>query len=96
MDVLEGDQHILSAPVSVWQHLPAGRYSISERQMAARSGEQYGAAWALAFGDHLQIAGAYWHNRFGTAHVENNGTALEITPALAHWIYPRATEVIIF
>jgi len=98
MDVYEGDQHILNAPVSVWQNLPAGHYSIGERQITARSGEHYGAAWALAFGDDLRMTGAYWHNRFGMTRggTENSGEALEITPALARWLYPRAAEVIIY
>lgn len=97
LDVYEGDQHILSAPVSVWQNLPAGRYPIDEQQAATRSGKYYGAAWVLAFGNELQLAGAYWHNRFGTASrgAENPGAALEVMPALAHWLYPRAGEIII-
>lgn len=97
LDVLEQDELLLSAPVSVGQNLSTGRYPLVERQMAIRSYEHMGAAWALSFGDGVKLAGAYWHNRFGMIgkQMENEATALEVTPFLARWLYPRAAEIII-
>lgn len=93
----DGERQILSAPVSVWQNLPTGHYTITHQRMTTRIDGHYGAPWSLSFGDKVQLAGAYWHNYFG---ITRRGAAppfaaLEMTPALAQWLYPRAMEVII-
>ena len=97
LKVFEQDTLLLSAPVSVGQNLPTKRYPLNQQQLATRSGEHFGAAWALSFGDGIMMTGAYWHNRFGmTGEAPEPAAApLEVTPMLARWLYPRAAEIII-
>lgn len=98
LNAYDGEQSILSAPVSVRQNLPTGHYSLTHQQMTTRTGEHYGAPWSLSFGDSIQLAGAYWHNHFGIIgrDAAPQFAPLEVTPALAQWLYPRANEVIIY
>ncbi|MEP7292356.1 MAG: L,D-transpeptidase, partial [Chloroflexota bacterium] len=94
MDVHEADQHLLSAPISTGGTLPPGSYSIAKRYptFSATSDTHYHASWALTFGANLNLAGVYLHNHFGQPYP---GTAVQVTPPLARWLYPRAAEVII-
>ncbi len=94
MQVLDGAQALLSAPVTINPTLIAGTYAVNGRNFtAAPVGEHYGVPWALSFGADQHLSGAYWHNRFGTASA--GGAAVEVAPALARWLYPRSASVII-
>ncbi|NDJ59735.1 MAG: L,D-transpeptidase [Chloroflexi bacterium] len=74
--------------------LPAGVYSVVRRApggVAADAAATYhGAAWPLIFDDaRLSVAGAYWHNRFGSEAV---GPAIQVAPAAARWLYRWIAE----
>ncbi|MCZ2095064.1 MAG: twin-arginine translocation signal domain-containing protein [Anaerolineae bacterium] len=88
----DGDRVLLTAPVATGRDLLPGVYPITRRRPTESQDEHTGAPWSLAFGDDLTLSGAYWHNRFGTT---APGAALQVTPALAKWLYPRAATVII-
>jgi hypothetical protein len=93
LDVYDGDQHLLSAPVSTGQELTPGTYSVTMRNVATVPQPDFrGVPYALTFGENLHLTGAYWHNRFGAAFP---GAAIQVTPPLAQWLYPRAAEIII-
>jgi hypothetical protein len=92
LTVYDSDQVVLSAPVSTERTLTPGVYRVSERNVSRGAFAYYGAPWSLTFGDNQHLTGVYWHNRFGA---ETSGEALQVTPALARWLYPRAAEVII-
>jgi hypothetical protein len=92
MTVRDGDRTLLTSPISTGRDLLPGVYPIIGRQMTLPQPDYHGAPYALAFGDDLHLAGAYWHNRFGRP---TPGAALQVMPALARWLYPRAAEVII-
>lgn len=88
-------QPVLTAPVAVLPTLTTGRFSIHERSLTLPS-DRAGTPWALRFGANQRLTGAYWHNRFGSAFAaQNANSAVEVAPALARWLYPRAAEVII-
>jgi hypothetical protein len=92
LDVYEGDQPLLSAPVAIGGELLPGSYPVTLRNMTAAPQDAFhGVPYALGFGDQ-QLTGAYWHNRFGAP---SPGAALQVTPPLAGWLLPRAAEIII-
>ncbi len=91
LDVYSGDRHRLTAPISTGRDLDPGSYSITDRRVGAAS-DPHGAAWRLSFGKDYQLCGVYWHNAFGSPHP---GAAVQITPALAQWLFPRVTNVIV-
>lgn len=91
----EADQPVLTAPVTVLPTLKAGTFSIHERSLTLPS-DHAGTPWALRFGANQRLTGAYWHNHFGSASgALDASSAVEVAPALARWLYPRAAEVII-
>jgi hypothetical protein len=108
LDVYDGDQHLLTAPVSTGQALTSGDYPFTGRFMTQPQRDSnpcfslesrcttpdavHGIPYALTFGKQLYLTGAYWHNRFGAA---SPGAAIQVTPPLAQWLYPRAAEIII-
>lgn len=92
LTVCDGDRILLTAPVATGCDLLPGVYPITQRRPTETQDGHTGAPWSLAFGDDLSLSGAYWHNRFGAA---APGAALQVTPALAKWLYPRAATVII-
>ncbi len=81
----------MTAPISTGRDLDPGVYPIGERRVSAAT-SPHGAAWLLGFGKDHQIGGVYWHNRFGSP---VPGMAVQITPALAQWLFPRVTNVIV-
>jgi hypothetical protein len=85
---------LLTAPVSAGGSLLPGAYSVTERHASTAQGEYRGVPWALAFSGHAHLTGAYWHNRFGSA-AAAPAAAVQVTPALAQWLFPRAAEIII-
>ncbi len=89
--VLDGDHVVLSAPISTGNILTPGQYQISWRQISTAS-DHSGVPWSLGFGD-FDLSGAYWHNQFGAP---TPGAAVQVTPPLAKWLYPRAKSVIVF
>ena len=90
---VSADQRLLTAPVSIGQALTPGAYPITMRNVAAApQADLHGVPYALTFGDSLLLTGAYWHNRFGAA---SSGAAIQVTPPLAQWLYPRAAKIII-
>lgn len=91
----DADQPVLTAPAAAHPTLTAGTFSIQERSLTLPS-DYAGTPWALRFGANQRLTGAYWHNRFGSpAFVTDGSNAIEVAPALARWLYPRAAEVII-
>ncbi|MCC6803017.1 MAG: L,D-transpeptidase [Anaerolineae bacterium] len=90
--VYDGDRVLLTAPVATGRDLLPGVYPITRRRPTKSQDGYTGAPWSLAFGDDLNLSGVYWHNCFGAA---APGAALQVTPALAKWLYPRAATVII-
>ncbi len=91
LEAYSGDRHRLSAPISTGRRLDHGVYPITARRVGAATAP-HGAAWLLDFGKDQQIGGVYWHNRFGNP---VPGAAVQITPALAQWLFPRVTNVIV-
>ena len=91
LEAYAGDHRQLSAPISTGRSLEPGVYPITRRRVGAAT-EPHGAAWLLDFGKDQQICGVYWHNRFGQP---IPGAAVQITPALAQWLFPRVTNVIV-
>jgi hypothetical protein len=91
LTVREADQTLLTAPISTGCDLLPGVYPVTQRYPALAD-RRHGAPWSLAFGDDLILSGVYWHNRFGA---RAPGAAVQVAPALAKWLYPRAAEVII-
>ncbi len=89
--VYDGNRRRLTAPISTGRSLDPGEYAITKRQIGAAT-DPHGAAWLLDFGKDQQICGVYWHNRFGSP---VPGAAVQITPALAQWLFPRVTNVIV-
>jgi hypothetical protein len=93
LTVREGDRVLLTAPISTGHDLPSGVFPVTERHpTAALPTDQVGVPWSLTFSDCVPFSGAYWHNRFG---MPAPGAALQVTPPLAKWLYPRVLEVII-
>lgn len=91
----DADQPVLTAPAAAQPTLSAGTFPIQERRLTLPS-ERAGTPWALRFGANQRLTGAYWHNRFGSAFVAPDASsAVEVAPALARWLYPRAAEIII-
>jgi hypothetical protein len=98
LTAFEHDQPLLTAPVSAAPALVPGTYTVTERKFTITPSPNYlGTPWALAFGANQHLSGAYWHNRFGTISTDSRpvGAAIEVAPALARWLYPRAASVII-
>lgn len=96
LTVRDHDTMLLTAPLSTALSLTPGIYPIAERHpVASPVTEHHGAPWALTFGGQA-LSGAYWHNRFGTPPDQAvSDAAVQVAPALAKWLYPRAAEVII-
>lgn len=91
LSVQDGDRILLTAPISTGRDLVPGVYGVTDRQPSGMDDQHIGAPWSLTFGDDLNLSGVYWHNRFGAA---APGAAIQVTPALAKWLYPRAARVI--
>ncbi len=92
LEVRATDRVILMAPISTGRVMVRGEYLITERCVSATT-ERRGAAWLLDFGHHQQLSGVYWHNQFGSS---TPGTALQVMPALAKWLFPRTEKVIVY
>ncbi len=92
LTVRDGDHALLTAPISTGRDLPAGTYPITERQVTLAQPDHHGAPWVLRFGKGFDLSGVYWHNRFGAP---TPGAAVQVTPTLARWLYPRAATVIL-
>lgn len=88
---LDDDHVVLSAPISTGSILTPGQYQITWQQISTAS-DHSGVPWSLGFGD-FDLSGVYWHNQFGAP---TPGAAVQITPPLAKWLYPRAESVIVF
>lgn len=75
--------------VSVASAQAAGRYDVIDRMPSVccthEASRFYGAPWALMLSNHLQIAGAYWHNDFGT--YTRSSAQIELPPFAAQWLY---------
>jgi len=91
MMVFSGDTPVLEAPFSLGKPIMTGSFQITRRQVsvnalhvAGQNETIYGVPWQIGFGDRYEIAGAYWHNRFGEA---MPGPAVQVMPMLAHWLY---------
>ncbi len=91
LEAYVGDRRRLSAPISTGRSLDPGVYPITQRRVGAAP-KPLGTAWQLDFGKDQQICGVYWHNRFGSP---VPGAAVQVTPALAQWLFPRVTNVIV-
>lgn len=86
MSAYDGDELVLEAPFSSVATLAKGKFQSRRGAMGGASISDYqGVPWQTVFGNGQTIAGAYWHNRFGQA-VEG-GTAIQLTPLLARWVY---------
>ena len=98
LTAFDDDQPVLTAPVSAALSLVPGTYAVTDRNFTAAPTNYYhGIPWALTFGENQYLSGAFWHNHFG---MEPNGASagvasIEVAPALARWLYPRASSVII-
>jgi len=92
MTVYEGNHALLTAPISTNSALHPGTYAIYERQVV-QGNYSHNAPWSLTFGEEFRLSGVYWHNQFGKA---ASGAAVQVTPPLARWLYPRAAEVIVY
>jgi len=94
LTIRDGDHVLLTAPISTGRDLLPGFYPIIERTiLEAWTDNALKSSWLLHFGDDLALAGVYWHNRFGRT---SPGAAIQVTPPLARWLYPRAAEVIVY
>ena len=91
LSVHDSKHVLLTAPISTGYDLIPGVYPITDRNLS-RSHQQTGIPYTLTFGADQQLIGAYWHNQFGQS---VPGAAIQMTPALARWLYPRAAQVII-
>jgi hypothetical protein len=89
MIVREDGRALLRLPVSTGAELAAGPFAL-ERGAAGGGRAEVGAEqfagvpWQLSFERGWQIAGAYWHNRFGAV---SPGPAVQIIPEAARWLY---------
>jgi hypothetical protein len=93
LDVFDGNQQLLTAPISAGSELRSDTYPVTMRSATAVPQDNlHGIPYALGFGGNFHLIGAYWHNRFGAA---SPGAAVQVTPPLAQWLYPRAAEIII-
>ncbi len=92
MEVRDADHPLLTAPISTGRNLPFGAYPITNRQMTLAQSDPFGTPYALTFSGDLHLTGAYWHNRFGAS---TPGAAIQVTTALARWLYSRAATVIV-
>jgi hypothetical protein len=95
LTVYQQGQVSARAPVSLSQPLAAGMYDVTQGRPGGDQDAQtghYGAAWQLHFGPGCTLAGTYWHNDFGQP---LPGPTVQITPALARWLYPRAHHLIV-
>jgi hypothetical protein len=86
-----GGEPVLQASISLGTEIAAGKYALSGRQISGSAvyvpGQDkvlFGVPWRVQFGDGYEIAGAYWHNRFGKS---MPGPVVQVTPMLAHWLY---------
>lgn len=98
LTAFDPEQPILTAPIAARQMLVSGAYAVTGRGFTIPQAlEHPGTPWALTFGANQHLSGAYWHNRFGSAPAETDtgGAAIEVAPALARWLYPRVSSVII-
>lgn len=85
----EGDTEVAAAPVSLGENTPAsGTVRVIGRQPSASwpdgATTLSGIPWALRLHGGGLLAGAYWHNEFGTAVA---GPTLQVAPAFARWLY---------
>lgn len=88
-------QPLLTAPVATGRDLSAGVYPLTEQRAAQQQADYHGAPWVLDFSG-LPLSGAYWHNRFGQPRTAAQADPfVQVPPALAQWLYPRAAEIIV-
>lgn len=88
LSVLDGDAVALRAPFSAGAPLAPGAYSPGEKRVSGAAAGYHGVPWQIAFGGQ-QIAGAYWHNRFGAPAA---GTAVQLAPGVARWLFAWLDE----
>ncbi len=90
MTAYQGDEVVLQAPFSSGDGLAAGSFQPLRGLVSGRVAGYYGVPWQTMFGEGQTIAGVYWHNQFGRS--VTNGSAVQITPLLARWVYGWAGE----
>ncbi|MBL8162516.1 MAG: L,D-transpeptidase [Anaerolineae bacterium] len=88
LTALDGDDVLLRAPFSLGAALPAGIYTAGEKRVNGTAAGYHGVPWLITFGGQ-QIAGAYWHNRFGAPAA---GPAVQLAPGIARWLYASLDE----
>jgi len=91
LTVRENGNVILEAPCSTNQSLHRGIYTVQQRKPCGTQFDNehsldafHGVPWIIRLEDDHDLAGVYWHNRFGK---EMPGPAIQVTPLLAHWLY---------
>lgn len=88
-------QPLLRAPVTFGTPISPSTYTVQHRQRSVKSAldhasEGYGTPWQVEL-DSFTLAGAYWHNRFGTPHTEK-GPSIQVTPSVAKWLFHHLHE----
>lgn len=83
LQIYQDDELLLTAPFSSGKLIAAGSYTIQKGAIGSTYKAFEGVPWRLQFGDY-EAAGAYWHNQFGKP---ADGTAVQITPLIARWVY---------
>jgi hypothetical protein len=88
LTALQGEKLVLQAPLSTGVALQPGLYEIVECERSTtqqvESTIHYGAPSVIRFGNGYEIAGVYWHNRFGAP---VPGAAIQVSPLAAKWLY---------
>jgi hypothetical protein len=89
----EDDEAVLQASISTGTDIEPGVYPVQARQvtgmwLSATDSHLafHGLPWRISFGERHELSGVYWHNQFGKP---IPGPAIQVTPLLARWLYPR-------
>lgn len=83
----EAGQPVLDAAITTTRAARPGAYTLADRQPSTAAAGYAGVPWVLHLNgaDHLELAGVYWHNQFGTG--ADDGPAVQVPPLLARWLY---------
>lgn len=90
MSAFEDNQLVMQAPFSSGAWLTAGTFQPLRGLLGGNTDGYQGVPWQTVFGEGQTIAGAYWHNQFGRP--VTKGSAVQLTPLLARWVYEWAGE----
>lgn len=95
----EGDQLILSAPISHAPSLQPASADLTTRQLSIFSSATpsvRGIPYALNFTNGTTLSGAYWHNSFGAS--ADTAQAIQVPVYIARWLYhwlPNNTPLVV-